>query len=80
MTDKTQKNGGPAYPTYYHPTEGFDREGMTLRDWFAGQALGGILAGYHANPNMGGVSPPMWAEDAYQYADAMLAQREKSND
>ncbi|MDG4650139.1 hypothetical protein P6F26_16950 [Roseibacterium sp. SDUM158017] len=36
----TERDGGPAFPTYYHPTEGFDRGGMTLRDWFAGQAPG----------------------------------------
>lgn len=46
MSDKI-KNGGPAFP---HPTECSDGRaiphlGMTLRDWFAGQALVGILAG-----------------------------------
>jgi len=42
--------------------------GMTLRDWFAGQALVGIIAG------------GKWVErvsaEAYAYADAMLRARE----
>lgn len=48
--------------------------GMTLRDYFAGQALTGILAGdMHipgtADPN------PFVAGVAYDVADAMLAER-----
>lgn len=46
---------------------------MSLRDWFAGQALAGILAG----SNTGGT----WADDArsaYLAADAMLAARKTS--
>lgn len=46
------------------------QSGMTLRDYFAGQALAGILArsSYKAQSA---------ALFAYQYADAMLAEREK---
>lgn len=44
--------------------------GMTLRDWFAGQALGW--------PDTGGLSPSEAAEYAYEYADAMLVQRAKA--
>jgi hypothetical protein len=45
---------------------------MTLRDWFAGQALAGMLA----DPaNIG--SCQVNAEAAYKLADAMLAEREK---
>jgi hypothetical protein len=79
----TQKDGGQAFPRAGAQTNaGWSRPvaGMTLRDWFAGQALVGLVAGYHANSDMGGVSPSMWAEGAYQYADAMLAQREKHNE
>ena len=46
---------------------------MTLRDWFAGQAL---AAAYTQHEN----SPDMTAEWAYQVADAMLAARETTND
>lgn len=44
--------------------------GMTLRDWFAGKALAGILA----NSNREG-TPKEYAHDAYEQADAMLAAR-----
>lgn len=46
--------------------------GMTLRDYFAGQALAGLLA----NPDYTGLIA-VSANDAYQFADAMLAEREK---
>jgi hypothetical protein len=62
-------HGGPAFPI---PTD--DWRGMTLRDWFAGQALMGKLA-YCDEVRIGLV-----AEEAYMYADAMLAQREVPND
>lgn len=51
--------------------------GMSLRDWFAGQALVGMLGGGfadtipHDDANGGGDA----AFFAYQYADAMLAAR-----
>ena len=52
-----------------------DREGMTLRDWFAGQALMGALS---ANPRVGkgqDVITRAFASAAYELADAMLAVR-----
>lgn len=50
--------------------------GMSLRDWFAGQALAGILsdASWQDSPIY------LWpdiAEDAYLFADAMLDARNK---
>jgi hypothetical protein len=68
-------DGGPAFPV---PEENrlsdgtYCNEGMTLRDWFAGQALAGLLG----NSNYG---PPNSKEDAnmaYLIADAMLKARE----
>lgn len=46
--------------------------GMTLRDWFAGQALSGMMANsyYHES----GIVP---IKDCYHFADAMIAEREK---
>lgn len=44
---------------------------MTLRDWFAGHALAGILASMQFIPR-----PHLIAEAAFEYADAML---KKSN-
>ena len=45
---------------------------MSLRDYFAGQALAGQLANADSEINMTFV-----AKWAYQYADAMLAERQK---
>lgn len=71
-------DGGPAFPmpeslhTHPHP-------GMSLRDWFAGQALSGILAGGFADTvphdDIGGGRDAVFF--AYQYADAMLRHRDK---
>jgi len=66
MTDKD--NGGPAFPIETTATPW--AEGMTLRDWFAGQALAGMLA-HGIGPS--GPADVAWA--AYQAADAMLEAR-----
>lgn len=52
-----------------------DMRGMTLRDYFAAAALTGMAG--NANPAFEGVSIANQARDAYRYADAMLAEREK---
>lgn len=62
-------DGGSAFPTSASP---FANCGMSLRDWFAGQALAGILADHEYNP-----APDVIAEDAYDIADAMIARRSK---
>lgn len=53
----------------------FPKEGMTLRDWFAGQALTGLMS--ISNPELltEGI-----AACAYMAADAMLEEREKNRD
>jgi hypothetical protein len=71
--------GGPAFPRapigedcerpYGH------QEGMSLRDYFAGQALAGISAGYWGNPGRSGLSPQDLAAEAYALADAMIKER-----
>ena len=50
--------------------EGYE-DGMTLRDWFAGQVLNGLFAGN----NTGGPIDAL-AERAYIYADAMIEVRD----
>lgn len=64
-----------AFPVIYGDGAGFS-EGMTLRDYFAGQALAGLV-GSAAVANGEDV-----ADVAYQLADAMLQERKKgqSND
>lgn len=80
---KKVEDGGPAFPAetitrtptvpsvtskVYHP-------GMTLRDYFAGQALVGILSGPASRD---GASRREWFDipaDAYAIADAMLKAR-----
>lgn len=69
MTRKS--DGGPAFPT-----NGEDwQPGMTLRDWFAGQALVGLLAG---SPDAD-CGPSGYANDAYSMADAMLKMKGRDN-
>ena len=46
-------------------------QGMTLRDWLAGQALQGLMVNYNEHPH----TVEVCAEIAYHAADAMLAAR-----
>jgi hypothetical protein len=64
-----KKNGGPAFPVPGDANMN-DQEGMFLRDYFAGQALAGMLAD---SERSGGFST--YAKDAYSFADAMLRER-----
>ena len=68
-------NGGPAFPLRMGTDEFAYNEGMTLRDWFAGQALAGQLACSVASG-----TDYEYAEFAYQLADAMLKAREAQHD
>ena len=63
-------DGGPAFPCT--DAKGFVSDGMSLRDYFAGQALAGLLA----FPGKDFPSSVI-ALGAYDVADAMLAEREK---
>ena len=72
MTDKIN-TGGPAYPV---PMNNYDH-GMTLRDYFAGQAVGEVIA-YFADKHLirNEPAPVAFARKAYEIADAMIAARE----
>lgn len=48
--------------------------GMSLRDWFAGQAIIGILAPIDGEPNA-----IICAKWAYKIADAMISEKENLN-
>ncbi len=69
-------NGGPAFPLHNHgaQTLGLHLTGMTLRDYFAAQALSGICA-HLDNRSYNG--PKDFALAAYAVADAMLEARNK---
>lgn len=69
-------NGGPAFAPMGAPDPNDPMKatyGMTLRDWFAGQAL----AGFAANTDLTDRGFPEMADYAYKQADAMLAERSK---
>lgn len=67
------KDGGQAFPRTVdcisNENKDFDLDGMTLRDYFAGQALSGLVRGKVLEPND-------YAFLSYEYADAMLKERE----
>ena len=48
---------------------------MSLRDWFAGQALAGELAAQDGGESFGVWNPDVLAEQCFKIADAMLAER-----
>lgn len=74
----SNKNGGSAFPIVEsHPTYGTRIEsGMSLRDWFAGMALQGNLAGVSGNDDFT-VNAKSMANWCYELADAMLAERKE---
>lgn len=70
------EDGGPAYPRIQQFVDSFGHmkqvhDGMSLRDWFAGQALSGFMANTKR--------PTTFARDdadwAYTIADAMIQAR-----
>lgn len=89
----TPNDGGPAFPrmshtdcyNYRHPAN----DGMSLRDWFAGQALAGMCVGlvgelkfagrFEISAYAHGPCNTVIAERAYSAADAMLAERNKDS-
>jgi hypothetical protein len=83
------ETGGPAYPPLHNPKH--HESGMTLRDWFAGQALPQAVEDYgtpgisgrdnHGNritpysTKAVGTREQIIARQAYIYADAMIEAR-----
>lgn len=87
MSSEIINDGGAAFPrpnfissTHFSAPA---QDGMSLRDWFAGSALGALLGSLdqqdveriHKMPN--DRRAEMFANHAYLIADAMLAAREK---
>ncbi len=90
---KDNDNGGPAFPEQNIMAHGNmmlaeTTPGMTLRDWFAGQALPGYVMDFDQNAT--GIIDPDYkapgktrtygqevAKRCYAFADAMLAARKQ---
>ena len=69
MSDRIE-DGGPAFP-FASDVIGHTH-GMTLRDWFAGQAIAGASS---PTPESWSLGPHDHAAWAYQVADAMMEAR-----
>jgi len=70
--------GGSAFPKYFGGNRDLapgEEPGMTLRDWFAGQVLPGVV---HARTIEGlDMTQESIAQECYEIADAMLTERAK---
>lgn len=82
------KDGGAAFPRPASEftasgtcSDGNDpvaaQTGMSLRDWFAGMALQGMISSSPLcdRTDKKAVNKPEWARQAYKFADAMLDER-----
>lgn len=77
----SKDNGGAAFP--FGQTDelsgqlvnGWGSEGMTLRDYFAAKAMQGLIE--YSGQNLPPKTPDRLSAMAYEYADAMLAERAK---
>jgi hypothetical protein len=74
----TTNTGGPVFPIVHPPVEGFtfggvESYGLTIRDYFAANAIEGACDGNGAPPD--GSYCNYLAESAYKLADAMLKAR-----
>ena len=82
-----RNDGGPAFPRpighngadeYEDRETNSDAEGMSLRDYFAGQAMNGMLSAQWTADSSDSVTVTARLETAqwaYKWADAMLAAR-----
>lgn len=74
----TTETGGPAFPALYQGDTRSDCPGLSMRDYFATNALQALL---HKDSNWregwGRCTKTELAEEAYAFADAMLVARTK---
>lgn len=76
MNNPFEAGGGTAFPLVYDDETKGTREihsGMTLRDWFAGMAMQGLLA----DRSWEAITINQVAGFAYTLADALLKERSK---
>lgn len=68
-------DGGSAFPYVFKNFIVEFEKGMTLRDYFAAKAMGGLIA-----RSSNGLPHEAWVcKEAYKHADAMLKARETTN-
>ena len=83
MTDKTD-DGGPAFPrsedAVSNTNKDFDLGGMTLRQWYKGQALQGLLASPSHDPDNKIWTNDRLAEYSGIVADAMIEEDTRFGD
>jgi hypothetical protein len=84
MTDKKVNDGGQAFPrsyAYMNPEAGTAElksiPGMSLRAWFAGMAMQGMLASRATISVQYKLDKEWTASEAVAYADALIAELEK---
>ena len=69
-----EKTGGHAFPTLFiEPEHGSGYAGMTLRDWFAGQALAGLIGKLGSDKEWYSVG-----DYCYHAADQLIAARNQA--
>jgi hypothetical protein len=73
MSD-TKNNGGPAFPSDYGLNFS-EKQGMTLRDYFAAKAMQSLIT--FMLENLSADKAEDVPEIAYDFADAMLKAREQ---
>jgi hypothetical protein len=71
---ETINDGGPAFPNT-EPNGDTAHEGMTLRDYFAAQAMTLVANDYHLDGSL--INNAGLALQCYEIADAMIAARAK---
>ena len=81
MSNPTHDDGGPAFPgpdDYSQdgrPLYGPGFQGMTLRDWFAGQAVSALSTAWNSSAD----TRQQLVAECYEIADAMIAARKESH-
>jgi hypothetical protein len=75
-------NGGPAFPITLNSDETFVEmgkfDGMTLRDWFAGMALQGLISATNQDGDWTAADSSHTTAVAFLFADYMISEREKA--
>lgn len=72
-------DGGPAFPLPFNRDPGMPGvNGISVRDWFAGQALAGEVASWQTSTNHPADHAAQLAVNMYRIADAMIAARTRA--